>query len=135
MFFEELSETELEKLREYLEKGKQMDKRRILFLLVDMYMEYCGISAAYRTVVYDLGWEVFRQYASSEQTEFTGEEAFYTVMSRLNPEYTEEYDEYDIILLEDKNYPTYCMDILAEHDYDAEKCAAICYGLYCMMLN
>ena len=128
-FLGEIREVKTGKYRDYLEMGKQMDTRRMLTLLVDMFMSYCGVSLGYRTVVYDLGWAVFVQYAASEDAEFTGDEPFCTALSRLHPGYTEEYDEYDVGMLEDKEYPIFCMDILDEYAGDDEKCAAICYGL------
>ena len=135
LFLAEIKGLKQGKFSQYVEMGKQMDKRRILSLLIDMYMKYCGISLGYRTVVYDLGWAVFTQFVKNEETEFTGEESFCKVMPKLHPEYTEEYDKYDVCLLEDKNYPNLCMEILEEY---AEQCveqrAAICYGLHCMLV-
>ena len=134
MFLNEIQELSTGKYRQYLEKAKEMDKRRMLSLLVDMYMDYCGVSLGYRTVVYDLGWEVFLQYIRCGQTEFTGDEAFCEVMPRFNPEYTEEYDEYDVWFLDDDKYPPLCMEILDEYAGDDEKCAALCYGLFCKLV-
>jgi hypothetical protein len=122
--------------RNYLEQGKQMKKRRILYLLVEMYMEYCGVSATYRTIAYDFGWSVFSRYAENEDTEFTGDESFCKIMSRFHPEYTDErYGDYDLLLIKEKEYPSVCMEMLEEQKYNAERCAAICYGYNCMLLN
>jgi len=132
-FLDQISEKKSGKIRDFVEKGKQMEHRRILYLLVDMYMGYCGVSKGYRTVVYDLGWAVFHKYAESEETEFTGDETYSSVMPRLHPEYTKEYDEYDIAIIDDEKIPSFCMDILGEHDGDHEKCAAICYGMNCWL--
>ena len=88
----------------------------------------------YDTVVYDLGWTVFIEFVKNEKTEFTGDESFCRVMPKLHPEYTEEYDEYDICLLEDKDYPPMCMEILEGYaEQYVEQRAAICYGLHCML--
>jgi hypothetical protein len=120
---------------QYVELGKQMNKRHILSLLIDMYMDYCGISLAYRTMVYDCGWAVFREYAGNEATEFSGDEIFHDVMGHINPAYTEEYDKYDVWYIEDEKYPAYCADILEKYRDDSEKCAALCYGLTCVIKN
>jgi hypothetical protein len=82
-------------------------------------------------VVYDFGWAVFRQYAETEKTEFSGDESFCTVMEQINPAYTEEYDEYDVWYIEDGKYPLHCAGILEEYRHDSEKCAAFCYGFIC----
>jgi hypothetical protein len=92
-------------------------------------MDYCGVSLGYRTVVYDCGWEVFKQYALNETTEFSGKEAFCDVMRQINPEYTEEYDDDDIEIIEMENYSDYCVEILEEHN--GERCAALCYAFTC----
>ena len=136
-FKDQILELQPGKYRDYVEAGKQMDKRQALSLLVGMYMDYCGISMGYRTVVYDLGWATFKKYAECEKTEFTGDEPFCSVLSRLNQEYAEnaeKYDEYDIAIIDDDDdYLSFCMDILNEHEGDHECCAAICYGMNCFL--
>lgn len=132
-FLDEILKIQSEKFRNYLEMGKEMDKRHMLSWFVDMYIDYCGVSRGYRTVVYDLGWAVFIQYTENEHTEFTGKEAFCDVMKKLNPGYTEEYDKYDICLLDKEDYLPLCMEILDEYAGHDEKCAALCYGLHCYM--
>jgi hypothetical protein len=118
----------------YADLGKQMDKRHILSLLIDMYMDYCGISLSYRTVVYDCAWAVFKQYAKNEPSEFSGDEYFCEVMGQINPDYTEEYDKYDIGIVESERYADCCIGILDDYRGDAERCAALCYGfqVYCI---
>jgi hypothetical protein len=61
----------------HLKVGQTMDKRRIMSLLIDLYIEYCGLSMGYRTVAYDLGWTVFNQYVEYEKTEFSRDESFF----------------------------------------------------------
>ena len=129
-FLAEIKEEKTGKFRDYLQIGKQMDKRRMLYLFVEMYMEYCCISGSYRTLVYDFGWRVFNEYIKNEQTEFTGKEAFCEVMSKFHPEYSdEEYGDYDVLWIKDEEYPALCMKMLEEQEYNVEKCAAICYGM------
>ena len=133
MFLEEIGELREGKFCDYLRMGKQMDKRRILYLLVEMYMENCGISITYRSLVYDFAWSVFMEYAKNEQTEFTGEEAFYLIMSKFHPEYSdEEYFDYEVLCIKENEYPHLCMKLLEEENYDSERCAAICYGFNCL---
>jgi len=134
-FLEEIRELKHGKYRQYLEKGKDMDKRRILSLLIDMYMDFCGTSAGYRTVVYDLGEAVFDLYKEDEESEFTSDKYFNDVMHLLNPEFTEEHKKYTRYsdTPEEENYPSYCMNILEEYAANEEECATICYGLNCWL--
>jgi len=81
-FFEEISETELEKFREYLEKGKQMDKKRILCSLIDIYTEYCGVCICCSTMVYDFISVVLRQYLENEGIDFSDYKHFFSAIQQ-----------------------------------------------------
>ena len=143
MFFEEISETELEKFREYLEKGKQMDKKRILCSLIDIYVEYCGVSICNSTMIYDFISVVLRQYFENEEIDFSDYEHFCSAIhQKTHLEYLkyEDGDEFDfdfnITIFDKKDYPFYCREIVEEYaHYYSEKCAAICYGLHCWQEN
>jgi tetratricopeptide (TPR) repeat protein len=115
-------------------EGKQMDKHRIMYLLIERYMEFCGFSLGYRTVVYDMGWAVFNQYVKEGKSNFTGKESFCTVMGTINPNYTSEYDEYDIAIISKKSNVEYAM-VLYEETGDKEMRAVLCYGLFSLMLQ
>jgi len=135
-FLSEINEEKPGKFRDYLEAGKMMDKRRMLYLFVEMYMENCGISASYRTLAYDFGWTVFREYTTNEQTKFTGKESFCDVMSKLHPKYSDEvYGDYDVLWMKNREYPSLCMDMLEEYGNDPERCAAICYGMKNLLID
>jgi hypothetical protein len=116
--------------------GKSMDKRRIMYLLIEMYMKYCGLSLGYRTYVYDVGWDVMKlNAAEGHAAEFPQSEAFICAMNRINPNYDSDYyDRWDVCSLSLEDMPSCCMDIVCEYCGDDEKCAAACYGLLVNML-
>lgn len=112
-----------------VEEGKQMDKLRVMSLLIDMYMDFCGVSLSRRTVVYNMGEMVFAEYVKEGKSDFTDEEHFCEIMGTINPNYTSEYDKYDICFIEDEKMIEIAMDLF-EEERDSEMCATLCYGLF-----
>jgi len=124
---------EKESFYSYQRKGYEMDKKRIMYLLSEMYMEYCGISLTYRTVVYDIGWKVKDEYVSDGNNEFDINDSFQKVMSKINPSYNIEDDVWDVASISNVEMIKCCFDMMAEND--EEKCAALCYGIEIFMKN
>jgi predicted esterase YcpF (UPF0227 family) len=115
-------------------KGMKMDKLRVMTLLIDMYMEYCHVSMGYRTAAYDMGWAVFREYVSENETEFTGEEHFCEVMEKINPNYILEEDDCDIGWISIKKSAGFAMQMYV-NEHNEEICAVLCYGIILLALS
>jgi hypothetical protein len=121
----------------YAEAGMKMDKSHAMQLLIDEYMNMCGISITYRTVVFYAGSAIFddcRQH--DEHNRFDTEEylPFCEVMGVINPRYTPEYDEYDISYLKNREVIQICMEDMLP-DLGEETKAALCYGLFLSILE
>jgi hypothetical protein len=110
-----------------------MDKRRIMSLLTDLYMDSCALSLGCRTVAYNMGEAVFREYVKEGKSDFTGNEPFCDIMKAVNPNCTDEYDAYDICVIEDGNVVEYAMEIY-ENEKDSEMRSVLCYGLFLVMM-
>jgi tetratricopeptide (TPR) repeat protein len=119
---------------QHVSEGIQMDKLRIMYLLIEYYMEFCGISLSYRTIVYNMGEIVFGEYVKEENSKFTGEEFFYEIRAIINPNYTSEYDKYDITYICKTKIVEYAMDLYEEIN-DSEMRAVLCYGLFRVMYS
>jgi predicted esterase YcpF (UPF0227 family) len=117
-----------------VDEGKQMDKLRVMSLLIDRYMDFCGISLGGRTVMYNMGESVFAEYVKEGKSNFTGEESFCEIMGIINPNYTSEYDKYDIWVLEDEHIVEAAMDMY-EEERNGEMRSVLCYGLFLTMLG
>ncbi|MDR1895544.1 MAG: hypothetical protein LBR10_01985 [Prevotellaceae bacterium] len=119
----------------YAEAGMKMDKYHAMQLLIDEYMNMCGISITYRTVVFYAGSAIFDDYRQhDEHNRFGEEERFCEVMGLINPRYTPEYDEYDISYLKNREVIQICMEDMLP-DLDEETKAALCYGLFLSILE
>jgi len=118
----------------YAEKGSQMDKQRAIYLLIQRYVCYCGVSAGMRTVVWDAAWTIFSEHENEIpfETECFSDFEF---LNKINPNYTKEISkEYDIaILYEKEEYFRICMMIVAESDDETN--SAVCYGISLLELE
>ena len=121
-----------EQVISFIQEGFKMDKMKVLQLLIQEYMNLCGVSLGYRTVVFRFAEEIFEQ--SKEKfpdhiREQVKDEPFALVMYLLHADYTEEYDKYDITHFEDTDFIIYAIRLL-EEGVDQESSAALCYGMY-----
>ena len=111
----------------YAEKGSQMDKQRAIYLLLQCYVDYCGVSPAMRTVVWDAAYAIFDKHEQEIPFET---ECFsnFEFLNKINPNYTEEVCEYDIAILRSyKEYFRTCMMVVDENDDETN--SAVCYGI------
>ena len=113
---------------QYAEKGSQMDKQRAMYLLLQLYVDNCGISISLRTVAWDACWAIFNKHEKEISFET---DSFFDVgfLNKINPNYTEEINErYDIIPLNGYDeYLEICMMIMEENDDETNN--AVCYGI------
>jgi hypothetical protein len=115
---------------QYAETGRTMNLRRILYLLADMYMRYCGISLSYRSLADYLGICVKKHYIGKGATEFRQDDSFNRILSRLHPDYSEEqFGRWDITALQTEQVVKYCIDAVCHEALGDEYCAALCFGL------
>jgi len=105
-------------------KGANADKKEQMRLLMDGYIDNCGISLSVRTAYYQACEGLF--YSLPENK---GKLMFYH-LSKLNSNYTSDYDRYDICGLNFKE----AIDIaLKEKEFnmcDEPTSYALCYGLW-----
>ncbi len=108
---------------EYAERAKEVEPRKALERLAEMYMEYCGISAGQRSVIY---------YAADYwKDELRMEEAFCYIMPEISEKYREnreKYDEYDTIVLTCQATRDIAFGLLEDID-DEEGKIALCAGV------
>jgi len=105
-------------------KGEAGDKTEQMRLLMDGYIANCGISISVRTVYNNACEGLFHSYPENE------DELLFYHYCELNPNYTHDYDKYDITGLDVKEE----IDIaLKEKEFgmcDEPTLCALCYGLW-----
>jgi hypothetical protein len=119
----------------YAKAGMKMDRYHAMRLLIDEYMNMCGISLGYRTIVYYAGSAIFEKYQQHDECDwFCKEKCFCEVMGVINPRYTMEYDKYDIGYVDDRMAIRFCTEDMLP-SLDEETKAALCYGLFLSILE
>ena len=138
----------LETFAKYIEKGKQMDKNRILYKLSDLYLSgfFPNVSTpeADFEVEADFAYScitaVFEQLSANvgeyrEKTKNYGE-----ILHNLNPKFPADIDSYQVVnedaFLSFLEYFQFCFEtLIPEHKDDEEMCIAACTGLYWQIVS
>lgn len=131
-----LDMTETEKLFEkYAEEGEKMDVLEALRLLTKAYMQECGMSLGYRTVVYTAAemWQGDKLKAGcgNNFTEEQVKEPLVELMPFLCDEYDPEYyGKWDIGFgFSDEAFKEMSLDIIDEKEFDEDTLRALCWGI------
>jgi len=128
-------EGEYDRFAQLAEKGQELDLANCISYMIDGFIEYCGVSGGFRTVYYDVGWHLYREYVRAEQPSvkwMDNDAPFCTVMGRFNERYTSDYDKYDIVPLSAANYFNICMEEVKDcrNETVAE---ALCFGTWLLL--
>lgn len=118
-------------IEELLKRGEQYDVMTALKLLTIAYMEMCGISTGYRTVVFYAADEWKNKLASMNLplSEMAKNVRPHELMPYITDEYDPEiYDEYDIAIMQDDELLDCCKQIVEEKVFDEPTTEVLCWG-------
>ncbi len=111
----------------YLKRREELEPKRALEILTELYMHFCGESLGYRSVVY---------YAADYWMRKAGiKGVFCRLMPQLSEEYKlhqEDYDSYDVIYIDDETTYIFALDILEDLSDDESRislCAGVDYDI------
>lgn len=116
----------------YLGKGAEIEVMEALRLLTEAYIQECGISLGYRTVVYNAAEEWQERLAGMDLplSEMARKEPFINLMPHISKEYIpERYDKYDITGMSDEEMIDCCREIVEEQEFDENTLAVLCWGI------
>ena len=110
-------------IEKYAKCGEQCDVMKALTLLTEAYVDMCGISLGYRTVVYCAaeGWQEKLAWLDLPLSELARKEPFVNLMPHISKEYVpEEYDEYDIKI---------CTQMIRAKEFDQATLEVMSWGI------
>lgn len=116
----------------YLGKGAEIEVMEALRLLTEAYIQECGISLGYRTVVYNAAeeWQERLAWMDLPLSEMARKEPFINLMPHISKEYIpERYDKYDITGMSDEEMIDCCREIVEEQEFDENTLAVLCWGI------
>jgi|GEM_PF-2802927 len=105
-------------------KGASGDKKEQMRRLLDKYIENCGISLGARTVYNDACEGLFYSYPENEG------ELLFDHYGELNPDYTSDYDRYDICGMDNEEEIGIALEEVRTGMCDEPTSYALCYGLW-----
>jgi len=105
-------------------KGENGDKKEQMRLLMEGYIANCGISLSVRTVYNDACEGLFYSYPENE------DELLFDHYCELNPNYTHDYDRYDICGLDAKEMIAIALKEKEWNMCDEPTLYALFYGLW-----
>jgi len=115
-------------------KGKAIDPKRVLYLMIEAYCDNCCISKGYRTLFYDFGGSFLGNHPELWNDEDKSDSNDYVVLCKycktFYPEYDDALDEYDIAVMEYWQYLSYSFDLLLNNEIKGELKQAFSYCMY-----
>ena len=125
---DEIEEKDINLIARYAVAGTKLDDGYKMKLFVHAWMDMCGFSAGYRTMIFDTGMFVWERLCLAHE-EFRI--AKYLSWLTMQPDYDEEkYKDYDISIIDYSEYGGIVASMV--DTFDEETFAAICEG-FCMM--
>ena len=103
-----------------------------LLLLTRAYINMCGYSLGYRTIVYRAGeaWQERLAWQDLPLTEIARKEALVNLMPYITNEYDPEvYDEYDISGMNDNELLDGCEQAIIDKEFEDETLEVLCWGI------
>lgn len=120
-------------IEEYANVGKSHDVMAALALLTHAYIEQCGLSIGYRTVIYTAAeeWQERLAWLDLPLSERAREDCLVDLMPLITEDYDPEiYDEYDIAGMGDAELQDCCSQMVAEHEFDEDTLGVLCWGIH-----
>lgn len=117
---------------EYARLGEHHDVMEALTLLTKAYINMCGYSLGYRTVVYCAGeaWQERLAWLDLPLSEMARKESLVTLMPFISNEYNPEiYDEYDISGMNEEELIDGCKQAITDKEFDEATIEVLCWGI------
>lgn len=118
------------RLMEYASRAEEITPQRALDMLIDIYIDNCGISSGERTLA-DYAAEYWREKLSETMPQVAECEYFEDVMELLSEKFRanrEEITKYDIVFLSDEGLQEVCKEFI-EFSNDEVANTVVCAGV------
>lgn len=122
----------METIEELAKRGEQHDVMDALRLLTKAYIEMCGISYSYRTVVYCAAelWQNRLEKMDHPLAEKARKWPLVLLMPYITSDYIKEkYDRYDIAGMNLEERLDCCKQIVHEKTFDEQTLEVMCWGM------
>ena len=119
-------------IEDYARLGEHHDVMEALTLLTKEYINMCGYSLGYRTIVYCAGeaWQERLARLDLPLSEKARKESFVTLMPYITNEYDPEiYDDYDISGMNEEELLAGCKQIIIDKAFDEATIEVLCWGI------
>ena len=119
-------------IEKYAKCGEQCDVMKALTLLTEAYVDLCGISLGYRTVVYCAAeaWLEKLAWLDLPLSKMARKEPFVHLMPHISKKYVaEKYDEYDIAPLQDADLLKICTQMIRAKEFDQATLEVMSWGI------
>ena len=120
------------KFGEYARLGEHHDVMEALTLLTKAYINMCGFSLGYRTVVYCAGeaWQERLAWLNLPLSEMARKESLVTLMPYITNEYDPEiYDKFDIAGMNEEELMAGCKQAISNKEFDEATIEVLCWGI------
>ena len=121
-----------ELIESYAKKVENHDVMSALTLLTKAYIDQCGVSLGYRTVIYCAAeqWLERLAWLDLPLSEMARKEALVTLMPYITSDYDpEKYDDYDIAGMSDGERIDACVEMIRSGEYDEFTNELLCWGI------
>ena len=122
----------MKRIEDYAKKGEHRDEMKALRLLTEAYIDMCGVSLGFRTVVYCAAeaWVERLAWLDLPLSEMARKEPLVCLMPHITDLYKPEiYDRYDIAGMGDPELLAACRQIIVEKTFDEATTEVLCWGI------
>ena len=93
-------------IRDSINEGSKIPATKLIGLLLQQYIDYCGISLGRRTIFYDFAWSILEEhpelwYEQEKQNDFC---VLANHFKEYIPGYNDSFDKFDVTVLNEGDY-------------------------------
>ncbi|MFZ1424929.1 MAG: hypothetical protein WAS55_13995 [Saprospiraceae bacterium] len=122
---------------QHINEGSKIPPKQLLISLLQKYIEFCGISLGYRTIVYDFAWSILEEhpelwYEQEKQDDFC---VLANHFKEYIPGYNDSFDKFDVTVLNEGDYLVRGFNILREDIIEPDLKSAYSYAMFTFFKN
>ncbi|MBK8483167.1 MAG: hypothetical protein IPL31_02115 [Saprospiraceae bacterium] len=122
---------------QYINEGSKIPPKQLLISLLQKYIEFCGISLGYRTIVYDFAWSILEEHPDLWY-EDERESGFCVLAHHFKeyiPGYNTSFEKFDVTVMNEAEYIIGGFNLLLENELEYDLKPAFSFAMFTFFKN
>ncbi|MBK6544602.1 MAG: hypothetical protein IPG12_04940 [Saprospiraceae bacterium] len=121
----------------HINEGSKIPATKLIGLLLQQYIDYCGISLGRRTIFYDFAWSILEEhpelwYEQEKQNDFC---VLANHFKEYIPGYNDSFDKFDVTVLNEGDYLVRGFNLLLENELEYDLKPAFSFAMFTFFKN